>query len=145
MPGSVNTNCGPGTGTTARAGGQAKSRGSVKGPQRKTKKTKKTFYRCYRNFDNERFEKELQKQLFSVSDFESFHFPFQVISNQFDPLKQKLLQNNNQCFMTKTFRKAIMKRFKLRSKFNEERNIENWFEYKRQLNICSHYLKQSKK
>ena len=47
--------------------------------------------------------------------------------------------------MTKTPRKAIMKRFKLRNKFNEERNIKNWSEYKRQRNFCSNLLKQTKK
>ena len=47
--------------------------------------------------------------------------------------------------MTKTLRKAIMKRSKLRNKFNEERNFENWSEYKRQRNLCSNLLKQSKK
>ena len=47
--------------------------------------------------------------------------------------------------MTKTLRKTIMKRSKLRNKFNEERNIENWSEYKRQRNLCSNLLKESKK
>ena len=47
--------------------------------------------------------------------------------------------------MTRTLPKAIMKRPKLRNKFNEQRNIENWSEYKRQLNLCSNLLKQSKK
>ena len=52
--------------------------------------------------------------------FGSFHFAFNVILNQFAPLKQKLIRNNNQPFTTKTLRKAIMKRSKLRNKFNEE-------------------------
>ena len=47
--------------------------------------------------------------------------------------------------MTKTLRKAIMKRSKLRNKFNEERNFENWSEYKRQRNLCSILLRQCKK
>ena len=106
-------------------------------------KPKKMFYQCYRNFDNKKFEEELQKQLPSVSDFESFQFAYKVIFNQFAPLK--LTQNNNQPFKTKTLRKTIMKRFKLRNKFNEERNIKNWSEYKRQRNLCSKLLKQSKK
>ena len=38
-----------------------------------------------------------------------------------------------------------MKRSKLRNKFNKERNIENWSEYKCQRNLCSNLLKQSKK
>ena len=60
-----------------------------------------------------------------MSEFESFHFAFKVILNQFAPLKQKLIPNNNQPFMTKTLRKDIMKRSKLRNKFNEQKNIEN--------------------
>ena len=47
--------------------------------------------------------------------------------------------------MTKTLRKEITKRSKLRNNFNEERNIKNWSEYKRQRNLCSNLLKQSKK
>ena len=89
-------------------------------------KPNKMFYRCYENFDNKRFEKELQKLLLSVSDFESFHFAFKAILNQFATLKQKLIRNNNRSFLTKILRKAIMKKSKLRNKFNEERNIENW-------------------
>ena len=47
--------------------------------------------------------------------------------------------------MTKTFRKTIMKRSKLRNKFNEERNIEDCSEYKHQRSLCLNLLKQSKK
>ena len=71
-----------------------------------------------------------------MSDIESFQFAFKVILNQFAPLKQKLIRKNNQPFMTKTLREAIMKRSKLRNKFNEKRNIKNWSEYKRQRNLC---------
>ena len=46
--------------------------------------------------------------------------------------------------MTKTLRKGIMKRSKLRNKFNEQRNIENWSEYKRQRNLCSNLLSSPK-
>ena len=70
-------------------------------------KPKKIFYRCYKNFDNKKFEEEVQKQLLSVSDFESFQFAFKVILNQFAPLKQKLIRNNNQPFMTKTLVKLL--------------------------------------
>ena len=46
--------------------------------------------------------------------------------------------------MTKALCKAIMERSKLRNKFNEERNTEDWSEYKRQRHLCSNLLKQSK-
>ena len=107
-------------------------------------KSRKMFYRCYKNFDNNRFEEELQKKSLTVSDFESFCFAFKVTVNQFAPLKWKLLRNKNQTFMKKTLRKAIMKRCKLRNKFNEKWNIDNWSEYKCQYNLCSYLLKQSK-
>ena len=106
-------------------------------------KPKKMFYHCYTNFDNKKFEEKLQEQLPSVSDFESFQFAYKVIFNQFAPLKP--IQKNNQPFKTKTLRKTIMKRFKLRNKFNEERNIENWSEYESQRNLRSNLLQQSKK
>ena len=47
--------------------------------------------------------------------------------------------------MSKTLRKAIMKRSKLRNTFNKKRSSENWQNYKRQLNICSNILKSTKK
>ena len=77
-------------------------------------KPKKIFYRCYKNCDNEKFEEELKKHSCSVLDFESFHLAFKTTLDRFAPLKQKVVRNNNQPFMTKTLRKAIMKRSKLK-------------------------------
>ena len=77
-------------------------------------KTKKIFYRCYKNCDNEKFEEELKKHLSTVLDFESFHLAFKTTLDRFAPLKQKVVRNNNQPFMTKSLRKAIMKRSKLK-------------------------------
>ena len=45
--------------------------------------------------------------------------------------------------MIKTLRKAI--RSKLRNKFNKERNVENWSEYKCQHNFYLDLLKQARK
>ena len=42
--------------------------------------------------------------------------------------------------MTKTLRKAIIKRSKLKNKFNKERNAKNWFNYKQQQNLFT-YMK----
>ena len=47
--------------------------------------------------------------------------------------------------MSKTPRKDIMKRSKLRNTFNKKRSSENWQNYKRQCNICSNMLKSTKK
>ena len=47
-------------------------------------------------------------------DFESFHLAFKTALDRFAPLKQKVVGNNNQPFMTKALRKTIMKRSKLK-------------------------------
>ena len=47
--------------------------------------------------------------------------------------------------MSKTLRKAIMKRAKLRNTFHQKRLSENWQNYKRQCNICSNIPKATKK
>ena len=49
--------------------------GTMLGSTFAKEKPKRMFYRCYKNFDNKKFEEELPKKLLSVSDFESFHFP----------------------------------------------------------------------
>ena len=46
--------------------------------------------------------------------------------------------------MTRTLRKAIMKRSKLKNKFKKETNAKNWFSYKQQRNYCSNLLIESK-
>ena len=106
-------------------------------------KPKKVFYRCYKNFDNEKFEEELKKHLSSVLDFESFQLAFKTALDRFAPLKQKVVRDNSQPFMTKTVCKAIMKRSKLTNKFNKERNAKNWSNYKQQRNYCSSLSKKS--
>ena len=105
-------------------------------------KPKKLFYRCYKNFDDEKFE--LKKHLSSVLDFESFHFAFKTTLHQFTPLKQRVVQNNNEPFMTKSLHKATVKRSKLRNKFSKEKKSKNWSDYKQQRNYCSNLLKESK-
>ena len=47
-------------------------------------------------------------------DFKSFHLVFTTTLEQFSPVKQNVVRNNNQPFMTKTLRKAIMKKSKLK-------------------------------
>ena len=77
-------------------------------------KPRKLFYRCYKNYDNEKFEEELKKHLSSVLDFESFHLAFKTTLDRFRLLKQNVVQNKNQAFVTKTLCRAIMKKSELK-------------------------------
>ena len=45
--------------------------------------------------------------------------------NKHAPLKKKFLRHNNNPFMTKSLRKQIMVRSKLRNNYNKNRNYEN--------------------
>ena len=101
------------------------------------------FYGCYKNFDNEKYEEEL-KFVFIFSS--KFWIVAPCIKNDSRPIctfKQKV-RNNNQPFMTKTLRKAIVKRSKWKNKFSKERNDKNWFNYKQQRNYCLKLLTESK-
>ena len=47
--------------------------------------------------------------------------------------------------MTKELQKEIMKRSKLKNKYNKKRNYENWSLYKKQRNYCLSLLRKTKK
>ena len=65
-------------------------------------------------------------------DFESLHVAFKTTLDRFASLKQKVVRKNNQIFVTKILRKAFMKKYKLKNKFNKERNAINWYNNKQQ-------------
>ena len=47
--------------------------------------------------------------------------------------------------MTKTLRKTIMTRSRLKNRFNKTRSDENWSLYKAQRNFCTKLLRKTKK
>ena len=98
------------------------------------------YYRSYNNYNKEQFENVLKQRLVSSSNFEEFFDTFLATLNEHAPLKKKKNRYNNQVFMSKTLRKAIMKRSKLRNTFSKKISSENSQNYKRQRNICSNIL-----
>ena len=60
-------------------------------------------------------------------------------------MKTKMIKFNSNVFMTIELRKEIMKRSKLRNKFNRNRNYENWFNFKSQRNYSVNLLRKKKK
>ena len=71
------------------------------------------YCRSYNNYNKEQFENVLKQRLVSSSNFEEFFDTFLATLNDHPPLKKKKIQYNHQVFMSKTLRKAIMKRAKL--------------------------------
>ena len=103
------------------------------------------YYRSYNNYNKEQFKNVLKQRLVGSNNFEEFFDPLLATLNEHAPLEKKKNWYNHQVFMSKTLRKAVMKRAKLRNTFNQKRLSENWQNYKRQCNICSNIPKATKK
>ena len=67
------------------------------------------------------------------------------VLNRHAPLKIKYLRANDGPFMTKVLRKAIMLRSKMRNRLNKVRSVTNSDAYKKQRNLCTSLLRNSKK
>ena len=59
--------------------------------------------------------------------------------------KKKILRFNDNSFMTKALRKAIMHRSKLKNVFHKTRRKEDWNNYKKQRDFCVNLLRNTKK
>ena len=60
------------------------------------------------------------------------------------PINTKMIRFDNNVFVTKELRKEVMKRSKLRNKFNRNRNHGNWCNFKIQRNYCVKLLRKTK-
>ena len=85
------------------------------------------FYRDYKRFDQTKFETELKLKLNSQANLSyAIKAVFLEILNKITPVKVKVLRFNNNAFMSKFLRKAIMRRSRLENNFNKKRSDENW-------------------
>ena len=83
---------------------------------------KKIFYRDYKALDHNTFETRLQSKLKSetIIDYSQFQTIFLEALNNIAPVKMKTLRYNNNPFMNKALRKAIMTRSRLKNKFHKQ-------------------------
>ena len=75
-------------------------------------KPKETTYRNFKNFEEESFNQELKDNLInsSIECYEFFQKVFLDTLKKHAPLKQKFVRANHAPYVTKTLRKAIMRR-----------------------------------
>ena len=107
--------------------------GIFRGPPRKQS------YRSYKNFDLEHFNIVLKNELEKLNDstYNEFETGFCNVLNKQVPIKVKIMRHNNNSFMIKKLRTAIMHTSKFKNRFNKRRTYENWCNYKTQR---KHYL-----
>ena len=108
---------------------------------------KEILYRNYKNFDNTIFKTELQNKLDSINNcnYLQFETTFMTMLETHAPFKKKIVRANNVPYMSKTLRKAIMKRSALENKYYKNNNHKNQNLYKKQKNYCSRLYKKEKK
>ena len=63
----------------------------------------------------------------------------------FPHVKKNIQTFNNNPFIAKQLRKAIMHRFRLKNVFNKSHTPKTWDSYKKQRNICVNLLRKTKK
>ena len=104
------------------------------------------FYKDYKKIDQKKFETELKLKLNSQRNlsYSNFLAVFLEILNKIAPVKVKVKRFNNNTFMTKSPRKSIMLRSRLKNNLKKKRSDENWYNYKKQRNFCVKFLRHTK-
>ena len=102
-----------------------------------TKQKHETVF--YRNY------KKLMNHDLNSIDYESFRETVLSILNAHGPLKKKHLRTNHASFVTKGFRKAVMKRARLIKFYLKRRTEATKGTYSYQRNICVSLLRISKR
>ena len=107
---------------------------------------KTKFYKDYKNFDYEMFERELSYsvQSFQSLDYNRFHNAFLLLLNKYTPIEKNIKRPSHSSFMTKTLRKVIMFRLQVKNEFIKSQNDEDCSNYKKQRNFCINLLEKSK-
>ena len=88
-------------------------------------KLREIHYRNYNKFDSLKFNVDL-KNAFAHEKIESciqFDEVFMKVLNRHAPLKKKILRANHSSYMSKTLRKAIMRRSYLENKYLKKKQI----------------------
>ena len=108
---------------------------------------KTKLYRDYNSFDIKLLTEDLDKNLKSNNtvNFSDFQNTLTTILHKRAPIKKKILRFNNNPFMSKAVRKAIMHRSKLKNIYNKKRTDLNWANYKKQRIFVSRYFGELRK
>ena len=76
--------------------------------------------------------------------YSQFEKTFVTVLDSHVPLRKKQRGFNHSPFMTKTLRKGIMTRSRLKNIYNKKRSYDNLDKYKKQRNFCVKPLRKTK-
>ena len=107
---------------------------------------KEIYYRDYKIFDQDLFREELAEKLYGCDTcYDIFEEIFINVLNKHAPLKKKFLRANHVPYMTKTLRKAIMRRSQLQTKYFKNKSQKDYLAFKKQRNFYSKLYKKERK
>ena len=108
-------------------------------------KPKVIQYRSYKHFNNNSFRESLRMKLSITREYDDFEKAYLEVLDKHAPIKKKTVRANQVPYMSKTLRKAIMRRSNLENKYLKSRNPESKEAYKKQKNYCSRLYKKERK
>ena len=105
------------------------------------------FYRDYKNFGNDLIKVDLENGLRSLTDltYTSSEEAFLRTLDCHAPIKKKILRANENSFMSKALRKAIMMRSRMKNLYLKNKTDLNWSNYKTQRNFRANLLRKTNK
>ena len=105
------------------------------------------YYRAYKHFNEQIFKSELQIALNGegIQTYDQFEKKFMEVLEKHAPLKKKTLRANDAPYMTKTLRKAMMKRTELANKYNKTKNMQDYNNFRKHKNYVNRLYKKERK
>ena len=109
---------------------------------------KHAHYRNYKNFNEQDFKLELRGKLeVNVVDenYETFHNVYLNVLNKHAAIKTKVIRSNQAPYITKAYRKAVIKRSELKTKYLRNVTLENFNKFRKQKNFCNRLFKKERR
>ena len=95
--------------------------------------------------DRGTFRQELRVEVGNASSLEEFNKIYLRVLDKFAPVKKKTVRVNQAVYMTKTLRKAIMRRTSLKNKYLRDKTQISERNFKKQKNFCSRLYKKERR
>ena len=96
--------------------------------------SKYVHYHNYKTFNEQDFKLELRSKLeVDVVDAndETFHNVYLNVLNKHAPIKTKVIRGNQAPYITKAYRKAVMKRSEIKTKYFKKSTLENFNKFRK--------------
>ena len=78
-------------------------------------------------------------------NYETFHNVYLNVLNKHAAIKTKVIRSNQAPYITKAYRKAVIKRSELKTKYLRNLTLENFNKFRKQKNFCNRLFKKERR